>query len=300
MENIKNACEWMKNIDDSKKINEFNIAGTHDSAAVRSSFVFFTNCQHLDIKDQLNIGVRFLDIRLQYDSDGNFHAVHAKADCYSRALKKITFKDILSDCYGFLEEHPSETILMLIKEDDGNAGKEFYRSIFETQISKNKTRWFLENRIPSLSEVRGKIVLLSRLDIDFERFDDSNSGLNLSAWSDQGCRTNTEFLTFQIERADKKVSLKAAVQDRYGLKSEQKYDIAYKKLCTAEADKNTIVINYLSTAGELIPKKAARKINRKFCADEFKPRCPQIVLFDFVTYESAQKVFGKNQKVSPL
>ncbi len=294
MENIKNACEWMKNIEDGRKINGFNIVGTHDSAAVRSSFGAFTNCQHLDIKAQLNIGVRFLDIRLQYDSDGNFHAVHAKADCYDRKFKKITFKDILSDCYEFLENHPTETILMLIKEDDGNAGKELYRSIFETQIIPNKSRWFLENRIPALGEVRGKIVLLSRLDIDFERFDDSNSGLNLSVWPDQGSGTNTDFLTFKIERADNSSCLKAAVQDRYGLKSEQKYDIAYKKLYSAEADKNAIVINYLSTAGELIPKKAARKINRKFYADEFNPRCPQIVLFDFVTRELAQKVFEKN------
>lgn len=294
MENVKNACEWMKNIDDGKKINELNIAGTHDSAAARSSFGIFADCQRLDIKAQLNIGVRFLDIRLQYDSDGNFHAVHAKADCYGRELKKITFKDILFDCYGFLDRHPSETILMLVKEDDGNVGKELYRSIFENQISINKSRWFLENRIPALGEVRGKIVLLSRLDIDFERFDDSDSGLNLSAWPDQDSGVNTDFLTFQIERTDKRAFLKAAVQDRYGLKSDKKYDCAYKKLYNTEADKNTIVINYLSTAGELMPKKAAGKINRKFYADEFNPRCPQIVLFDFITPELAQRVFEKN------
>ena len=62
--NIKESSIWMSKVDDNKKIVELSIPGTHDSGATHSIFDVAGKCQDLSIKQQLKIGVRFFDIRL--------------------------------------------------------------------------------------------------------------------------------------------------------------------------------------------------------------------------------------------
>ena len=59
------AKPWMKNLSDNTLISEMIIPGTHDSGAMHSLFDVSGKCQDMKISDQLKIGVRFLDIRLQ-------------------------------------------------------------------------------------------------------------------------------------------------------------------------------------------------------------------------------------------
>ena len=54
----------MKNLSDNSKITEFSIPGTHDSGALLP--IPFAQTQKLSFANQLNNGIRFLDIRLRH------------------------------------------------------------------------------------------------------------------------------------------------------------------------------------------------------------------------------------------
>ena len=63
------ARPWMKEVSDDYLIKQMSIPGTHDSGATHSIFDVAGKCQDLRIQSQLNIGVRFFDLRLQLKND---------------------------------------------------------------------------------------------------------------------------------------------------------------------------------------------------------------------------------------
>ena len=101
---------WMAQVDDNKKITELSIPGTHDSGALHSIFDVSGKCQDLSIKSQLQIGVRFFDIRLQLVND-KFNIVHSFVD------QKLYFKDVLYDMAKFIKENNSEFLIVSIKKE---------------------------------------------------------------------------------------------------------------------------------------------------------------------------------------
>ena len=69
---------WMEKLPGSKKLSEFNIPGTHNTMAYSYSGIQagWVNCQSLDLKKQLEVGIRFLDIRCRHVKD-RFEIHHA-------------------------------------------------------------------------------------------------------------------------------------------------------------------------------------------------------------------------------
>jgi 1-phosphatidylinositol phosphodiesterase len=100
---------WMRDIPDDAAVTALSIPGTHDSCCTDGPFGFFKT-QNLDLADQLNAGIRFLDIRLAHYKDNLFvhHDVVHMEKCYA---------DVLKICISFLGRHPSETILMSVKNE---------------------------------------------------------------------------------------------------------------------------------------------------------------------------------------
>lgn len=100
---------WMRDIADAAPVTSLSIPGTHNSCSI-GGILGFTKTQDVDLPDQLNAGVRFLDIRLSHYLDNLFvhHDVVHMGKCYA---------DVLAVCSTFLERHPSETILMSIKDE---------------------------------------------------------------------------------------------------------------------------------------------------------------------------------------
>ena len=72
----KDVMPWMSYIHDDTKISDISIPGTHDSGATHSIFDVAGKCQDLSIKQQLRVGVRFFDLRLQLVND-EFKIVHS-------------------------------------------------------------------------------------------------------------------------------------------------------------------------------------------------------------------------------
>ena len=176
--------KWMHSLQDSLNIAQINLPGTHDSCAYRVQFPMLSKCQNTTITEQLNSGIRFLDIRVE--KEGNkLKLVHDIADCKNAQKKseKLYLDSVINDCRKFLTENPTETILLSYKRDDGANQEETFDTFFENYLE-NDSVWYRENRIPILKEVRGKIVLLNRdnIDKDNKKYTDFNTGINLSTW----------------------------------------------------------------------------------------------------------------------
>lgn len=102
-------ASWLRGIPEDTAVTALSIPGTHNSASIGGLFGF-AQTQNLDIAAQLDAGIRFLDIRLaQCQSD--LH-VHHDVKCMG-----TSYTDILTVCRNFLDKHPSETILMSVKDE---------------------------------------------------------------------------------------------------------------------------------------------------------------------------------------
>ena len=104
------ASDWLSSIPDDRPLTDLAIPGTHDSGALYSIADVAGKCQSLSIADQLEIGVRFFDIRLQLRGS-DLAVVHSFVD------QLTDFDEVLDAMTSFLREHPSEFLLVSIKED---------------------------------------------------------------------------------------------------------------------------------------------------------------------------------------
>ncbi|WP_185654148.1 phosphatidylinositol-specific phospholipase C [Elizabethkingia meningoseptica] len=184
---------WMSGLQDQISLAKISVPGTHDSGATIEipSNSGTAKTQNLSISEQLNIGVRFLDIRCRHID--NAFTIH-----HGPIYQKINFDDVLNACYAFLESHPAETIIMSVKEEHtpSNVSRSFEKT-FDSYVQKNPSKWDLGNTIPTLGEVRGKIKLLRRFPAD-----DKPKGIEATSWSD-----NT---TFEIN-----TPARIKIQDNY-------------------------------------------------------------------------------------
>ena len=125
-ENLSNSPKsWMSFLKDETKISALSIPGTHDSGATSGGSL--GQCQSDDIKTQLEAGVRFLDIRVK--------AVNGVLKVYHGIVSmNLSFEeDIMDICKTFLAENPGETILMSIKNEDGD--KNDYMTLLEASLT---------------------------------------------------------------------------------------------------------------------------------------------------------------------
>lgn len=168
-----NGANWMISLCSDLPITAINMPGTHDSATKYVRFKPICNTQNLTIEEQLQIGVRYLDMRFELKDGRKLVAVHSIADCKKeRGLNSadLTAADTVNMCEIFLKENPGETILFQLKEDDGDAGIALFGEFYAQCIRGREELWYLENRIPALGEVRGKIVLLRVVGVDASHF----------------------------------------------------------------------------------------------------------------------------------
>ena len=179
---------WMKYVDDNKFLDELSIPGTHDSGTCsvdndtepQSSQV---KCQQDYIPTQLLEGIRYFDIRLgKGDDPGIDHG-----DYY--LLKKDAYFLHLSDVIGyfktFLNENPTEALIMLVSRGNDEATDESVTTAFAKVLDDNPKLFYTSSRVPTLGEVRGKIVLLRRFGLDGDSVSGHTWGLDLTEWDNK-------------------------------------------------------------------------------------------------------------------
>lgn len=229
---------WMSSLADSNRLSQVTIPGTHDSGAdLHTSRLWgiidqFVICQDFRLANQLRLGVRWFDIRLRLFNGGL--CVHHGAFYLHK-----NFDDLLQSALDFLQPGSpgaGETVVFMIKQEYSGAGdREFGAAVYERLQARGLANFYLENRVPTLGEVRGKIVIVRRFDnglgVDF--------GMQFD-WDD-----NTKGASFSKDGID------VFVQDHYSLNTvpygEKIGEVENAlSLARAESDPLKFYLNYLS------------------------------------------------------
>lgn len=179
---------WMKYVDDNKFLDELSIPGTHDSGTCsvdndtepQSSQV---KCQQDYIPTQLLEGIRYFDIRLgKGDDPGIDHGIFY-------LLKKdgnyLHLSDVIGYFKTFLNENLSEALIMLVSRGNDEATDESITTAFAKVMADNPNLFYTSSHVPTLGEVRGKIVLLRRFRLAGNSASGHTWGLNLTEWDDK-------------------------------------------------------------------------------------------------------------------
>lgn len=179
---------WMKYVDDNKFLDELSIPGTHDSGTCsvdndtepQSSQV---KCQQDYIPTQLLEGIRYFDIRLgKGDDPGIDHGIFY-------LLKKdgnyLHLSDVIGYFKTFLNENPSEALIMLASRGNDEATDESITTTFAKVMADNPNLFYTSSHVPTLGEVRGKIVLLRRFGLAGNSVSSHTWGLDLTQWDDK-------------------------------------------------------------------------------------------------------------------
>lgn len=128
-------------------------------------------------------GIRYFDIRLgKGDNPGIDHG-----DYY--LLKKDAYFMHLSDVIGyfktFLNENPTEALIMLVSRGNDEATDDSVTTAFAKVMGDNPDLFYTSSHVPTLGEVRGKIVLLRRFRLAGNSVSGHTWGLDLTEWDDK-------------------------------------------------------------------------------------------------------------------
>ncbi|EAU86921.2 hypothetical protein CC1G_13081 [Coprinopsis cinerea okayama7 len=209
------TCDWMSRFPDDTQLVHMNFPGVHDAATgsytdeIREDLLRYTGpippanvyrCQERSLFQMLNDGIRMFDMRIAYnpgnDTIGFWH---------SRALlaPTTTLNDVLYGFYSWLDQHPTETVLMSFKHEGGTGTpkdeklQRKFLDAFSRATDQDpgplKRRYWVQSRgeLGTLGEARGKLILLQRFDYDLLNPtppDNQLIGIDLgpTKWTDNG------------------------------------------------------------------------------------------------------------------
>lgn len=192
-----------------RSLTQLNIPGTHDTGTYGGNGEEGTRCQSLTLAQQLDAGVRFLDLRLVYNPNENaddlgiFHG-----DYFQNVWLR---KDVMPVVNRFLADNPTECVIFCVNRDSGLSGPKgdpidaaLHKVLLETlpqnTLYDNNNTVFHDATVGGL---KGCVVLL-RQDLP------QTYGLDVSNWPDDKAYSSTDI------GVDGKVELQNAYE--YGIK----------------------------------------------------------------------------------
>ena len=206
---------WLSKISDDVRLNDLVIPGTHDSASwiyeeTESLFSTFTWTQRKNFTEQLNAGVRVLDLRIGMAArlissaytDDEIHMVHGPRLVNDQNLD-LTLKEIST----WLKENSDEFVVLMFQQQ-GRSKIDTADGV-QRMVAKNFGRTFfhfnsIAHRWPTVGDLRGRVLILERLESRVPGY------CNISQWP-----KNPEGVVFDIN-----TQLKVFVQDKF----EKVYD----------------------------------------------------------------------------
>ncbi|MER6916843.1 phosphatidylinositol-specific phospholipase C [Streptomyces sp. NPDC000594] len=216
------TADWLAAHPDTTPLQRLTIPGTHDSGARFGGP--WAECQNTTVAEQLNSGVRFLDIRCRITGDS--FAIH-----HGAAFQNMMFGDVLIACRDFLAAHPSETVLMRVKQEYSQESDAAFRRIFDLYLDQKGWRplFRIADGLPVLGAARGRVVLLA-----------DNGGLPGVRWGD-----GTLF----------------DIQDDWNAAPAAKYPKIEAHFRKATAQPGRLFVNHVSTAAYLPPRWNSDNLN---------------------------------------
>ena len=332
-------ANWMSLLPDDRYLSELNIPGTHDSATanVEGSWNASYNkvaCQKYFIEQQLYAGVRALDLRTRWHGD-DMVMVHGDFICHTpdhnNRSKNKTFRSVLDTVIRYLKAHPTETVIATLKIDSGDKdkGRLALVNILNEYTERYPDRFYCwtgtaypdtlagtQGRMtsPTLGQARGKIVLMTRVDMSGAGKSSlySYTGPDLTQWDDSYKDRN--HYAQRIESASK---VSVYIQDDYSSpddnKKRQVFNTVYQLNGTytlpgaSKIEKKDFVFNYTSKTGSdhygSTPLGAAKYMNDLIYNDDLftpgsdaakeNPRLG-IVVMDFVNKQLCRRIIDRN------
>ncbi|MFJ7062362.1 phosphatidylinositol-specific phospholipase C [Streptomyces microflavus] len=219
---VRGTQDWMGGLPDATSLQRLTIPGTHDSGARFGGP--WSECQNTTIAQQLESGIRFLDVRCRI-TGGSF-AIH-----HGAAFQNMMFGDVLVACWNFLAARPSETVLMRVKQEYSSESDASFRAVFDDYLDARGWRslFRLDSTLPTLGGARGKVVLLA-----------DNGGLPGVRYGDPA--------VFDI-------------QDDYMAEPFAKYPKIEAQFRKAAQQPGKFFMNYVSTAALMPPRWNADRLN---------------------------------------
>jgi len=268
------GSDWLSQVPDPTPLSKIHLPGTHNSAALFEPLPSTAKCQELTIKEQLEAGVRFLDIRCRHQRD-RFALYHESVP------QRQTFGEFLVTLNTFLSDHPSECVLVSIQETSGAKGNtQSFTQTLKTYLAKNPKLWLLNTTLPSLIEARGQALLVRRFRSP------KPLGIDATNWRCRGVHSASALL----------------VQDQFKIAKPEEKWTQMKQLWTQAPDHpGKLTLNFTSgyQPGAFgIPNITAisTPINAQLHDRLLEPQCPPpgILVLDFITPELARSIYQLN------
>ncbi|XP_015724954.1 1-phosphatidylinositol phosphodiesterase-like [Coturnix japonica] len=164
--------DWMAALPDTLPLSRISIPGTHDSLSLFGGCRL--RCQSWGLEAQLEAGVRFLDVRCKLER-GELRIYHL---C---TFQRVSLRGVLRRTLRFLRAHPGEAVLMRIKEEMPIFPRpRFAARLQRCLLEESRGRLWCREEVPTLGQVRGKIVVLEALEqavlgIPYERLSISDA-----------------------------------------------------------------------------------------------------------------------------
>jgi len=169
-QNSIDPASWLSALPDDVPISDINLPGSHNAAAINTQRPTRWACQRHSITEQLQRGIRLLDIRLKPKRRQNTYDLltcHGHLGPFG-ANEFQTLESLMQECTAFLKSSPSETIIMTIQIDDWRrTPTKAYAQILESLKTKLSRLPLLRTpKIPTLKDCRGRIFLINRINDD--------------------------------------------------------------------------------------------------------------------------------------
>ena len=332
-------ANWMSLLPDNRYLSALNIPGTHDSstANVEGSWNASYNkvaCQKYFIEQQLYAGVRALDLRTRWHG-GDMVMVHGDFICHTpdhkNKSKNKTFRSVLDTVINYLDKHPSEAVIATLKIDSGDEdkGRLALVNILNEYTERYPNRFYCwtgrafpdtltgaqcRMTSPTLGQARGKIVLMTRVDMSGAGKSSlySYTGPDLTQWDDSYKDRN-----HYAQRIKSESKVAVYIQDDYSSpddnKKRQVFNTVYQLNRTytlpgaSTIEKKDFVFNYTSKTGSdhygSTPLGAAKYMNDLIYNDDLftpgsdaakeNPRLG-IVVMDFVNKQLCRRIIDRN------
>ncbi|MEU9074028.1 phosphatidylinositol-specific phospholipase C [Kitasatospora sp. NPDC004745] len=251
---------WMRYIKDGVPLRSLTIPGTHDSCCENPNYgTEWSHTQNWGITQQLQEGIRFLDIRC----NGLQGAPNELGIYHSNAYQYIRLQDVLNQCRSFLQAHPSETVVMRLKNE--NAGGQ---ALDEVEFRRRVNYYFNELGFrslfhfygwPTIDAARGKVVLLADFANDW----------GLINWSSS---QNSYFDTQDVWQID----------ETFPLVKKGKYIVAQFDKAFLNPGSSQMFVNFISFANGNWPKSNAQTLMDQTVYPYLKARTEQRARFGIV------------------
>ncbi|KAL2155077.1 hypothetical protein VTH82DRAFT_3753 [Thermothelomyces myriococcoides] len=258
---------WMAALDPALPLSALSIPGTHNSAACHVALPS-VRCQAVSVLDQLNNGVRFLDVRVScppcpdsgtapappapQDGGEGGEGQGSSSSSSSSSSTKVPelalvhsvfpvallghkyFSGLLKTVYEFLDAHPTETVLISLKREGTGKGSDadLARILHKHYVRPHRDRWYVGPRVPTLAQCRGRVVLVRRFGLARSSVPASEAGIDGSAWPDNAADATCGSGTIRI-------------QDYYGVQNgseiPKKLQYAQEGLARAAAQAQAVI-----------------------------------------------------------